>query len=804
MRVSRLAVLGSLALFTLACTRRPVAPPVSLRLVDAYKPELIQDRVTPPPAPARTEWRFDGAPPGKDANRGWSGFHGVAGLQVRGERLAGQATTAMPMLHLERPAGFDDGDLIHEVQVRVRASAGTNLSVGFDRAEKPDASGVLDALKAFGWDFTSPLVAGPEMRTYTLRSPLSVPTAGTRHVFVRPTDAAGATFELESVRLVTRREHLSSVASGVGWQGLGEIYRESLVARSPEVLRFDLRLPPHPRLELALGTVEDGPVTFQVAVEPQGGSKETVVLERTVTRPHRWEEVPIDLGAFASRDVSLRLALRADRPGTLGLWGGPAVRSVGARPDATAPAPGGAAPRGVILIWADTLRRDHLSLYGYGRPTSPVLDRLGREGAVFRDCVGQASWTKVATPSMMTSLFPTTHGVREFADRLPSAATTLAEVYRQAGYATLSLSSILFTGKFTNLHQGFETVHEDGSLPDRRSSKTAREYVDRLLPWLDAHRDVPFFVFLHVSDPHDPYKPQPPYDTLWADARRAAEHERQAAAVRKVIRDPLLKMFGMPTGAELTKAHLDPQAYAAHDRDWYDGSIRGMDAEIGRLVERIRGLGLERDVVVAFTGDHGEEFLEHGRMFHGQSVYGEMNNMPLLVWAPGRVPAGTVVEETVAALDVMPTLLELSRLPVPAEAQGRSLVPLVGAPGAGTVRAAGDPPPALSEKAAITDTNGPPPRETDMTAIVAGGFKLIHNRKAAPGRPEFELYDRRTDLLDGTDVAAQHPEVVQRLSREMALWRAKAEQARLKPDADAAKGLTKEELERLRSLGYIQ
>ena len=137
-----------------------------------------------------------------------------------------------------------------------------------------------------------------------------------------------------------------------------------------------------------------------------------------------------------------------------------------------------------------------------------MLDRLAREGALFRDCVTPGHLDQggdaVALDRRSTRR---THGVRDFADRLPAAATTLAEVYRQAGYATVSFSSILFTGQFTNLHQGFEEVHEDASLPDRESSKTSREYVDRLLPWLERHRDVPFFAFLHVADPHDPYEP---------------------------------------------------------------------------------------------------------------------------------------------------------------------------------------------------------------------------------------------------------------------------------------------------------
>jgi arylsulfatase A-like enzyme len=797
-----------------ACTSRPQPGPVTLRLTDLYKPELVSARVAPSPPPPRTEWRFD-RPAGKEekaekpdknaATFGWDAFSGISGLTVRNGRLAGKTTTDAPLLHIGRPPA-PDPDPVQEVEVRLRVSAGSKVEFGFASQEKMDPAKTLGYLKLFGAEFSSPVVPGDEMRTYILKTNFNAAGVGARHLFLRPSDQPGATFEVESIRVVTRKEHLAGVASGLGWQGLSEIYRETLVTRSPEVLKFDLTLPSRPLLDLAVGTVEDSPVTFRVAVQPAGG-EETIVLERTVTRPYRWQAAPVDLAAFAGRPASLRLSLVAEKPGTLGFWGGPVVRSQGAMPapatDRKAPAD---APQGVILVWADTLRRDHLSAYGYKRPTSPVLERLAKEGALFADCVGQASWTKVATPSMMSSLYPTSNGVLDFPDRLASSATTLAEAYRDAGYATVSYSSILFTGKFTNLHQGFEEVHEDSSLPDRNSSKTAREYVDRLLPWLQAHREVPFFVFLHVSDPHDPYRPYPPYDTMWADPARDAEHERQSKEVKAVIEDPLLKAFGMPTRDELVKAKIDPDAYADQDRGFYDGSIRGMDAEIGRLVEGLRGLGLDRKAVLVFTGDHGEEFFDHGRGFHGQSVYGEMNNLPLIVWGPGFVRPGLTVEDTVQTLDLMPTLLELSRIRVPAEAQGHSLLGLLAAAGDrdGVRAAAPATRPAISEKNLTQNMGGPPPRDTAAQAIVLGGWKLIHNTKAPAGKPEFELFDHAKDPLDRNDVAAAHPDVVQRLRQQLEGWQKMATAARLKPDALANQNLSKEELERLRSLGYVQ
>ncbi len=727
---------------------------------------------------------------------------------MRDGRLQGRTLSAAAVVHLVGKPGLDGSDTVEELEIRLRVSAGANLAIGCSGQEHVDLAEI--ALQpANAWYFTTPIIAGDELRTYVVRTARGIPLSRTRHVFIRPTDAAGARFEIDSLRLVSRQEHLASVTSGISWQGLSELYRETIVARTPETVRFALALPERPRLDLAVGTLQDEPVTFRVAVGDAGA--ETVLLERTVTTPHRWDPGSVDLGRYAGRRVSLALSLSGGRPGLLGLWGAAVVRSLGAMPKPATPSKAaGDPPQGVVLVWVDTLRRDHLDVYGYGRATGPAVRRMAAEGTLFRDEVVQATWTKVSTPSALTSLYPATHGVHDFSDRLPNSAVTLAEVYREAGYATLSMSSGPFTGRFTNLHKGFEEVQENGSIKgELRTSKTARIYVDRLLPWLEAHREVPFFVFLHVQDPHDPYQPYPPYDTLWADPSGEAEHERQSKEVRKVIADPLMRGFVMPTRSDLLKAGFDPKAYVDYERGWYDGSIRGMDVEIARLLEGLRNLRLDRRTLVVYTADHGEEFLEHGKMFHGQSTYGELSNVPLILWRPGTIPAGKVVEQTVQAIDLMPTLLEMSRLQVPATAQGHSLLPLLGsAPRqsgtaqAATARTAW---PAVIEKAATREGGGPPPRDAESYAIIVDPWKLIHNSKQRPpGRPEYELYDHRQDPLDKTDVAAGHPEIVERLAAELRAWKRKAEAARLPPDSKSREGLGKEELERLRSLGYIQ
>jgi hypothetical protein len=327
-------------------------------------------------------------------------------------------------------------------------------------------------------------------------------------------------------------------------------------------MTFELDLPERPWLDLSIGTTDDYPATFKVAVAEGGAGETQVLFERTVTTPYRWQRQPVDLASVGGKAVRLTLSVAADQPGAIGFWGAPVVR---ARTEEATDR-----PRGVIFIHADTLRPDHLSFYGHKRETAPFLGRLAAEGVLFKRAVAQAGWTKVSTPSFMTSLYPTTHGVAKVADRLPASSTTLAEVYRNAGYATLSTSSVPFTGQATNLHQGFEELHELPSVPDSTgpyTSKTAREYVDRAAEWIELHRDTPFFVYLHVFDPHSPYEPRRPYDSLFADPTKRDAHVAEREALKKFITAPGMADRGMATREDMLKAKIDPEAYLAYDKD---------------------------------------------------------------------------------------------------------------------------------------------------------------------------------------------------------------------------------------------
>jgi arylsulfatase A-like enzyme len=802
------------ALAVAACGSRP--EPAATPLVDHFHEATVVDAVPPREGPPRIEWHFDADSPGiakgeGSPTRGWKAVQDVRGLSIRDKSLVGEVGQS-PILVAPGLDSPDANDSFHSLELKVRLARGTRLGVSFVGEEKLDEKKLVrDAKQGSFSAFNIDLRPGSSLETYTITAAqasfnTSYPLPNIRHVALRFIGAEGARLEIASMRLVTLKEHLAAISSGVGWHGLSDVFRETVVTRSPERVGFPLDLPSRPWLDLAIGTVDNGPVTFRVAVE--GAGERTELLKRTVSTPNRWEPVPVDLGAFARRRVRLVLSVEAEREGTPGFWGAPVVRNRGGRPRAQAPSAARTAvvgrrppPRGVIVIIADTLRRDHLQPWGYDRESAPVLSRLAGEGAFFEDNIAQGAWTKVSVSSIITSLYPTTNGINDMPDRIPVGVTTLAEAYRAAGYATFATSSVPFTGRLTNLHHGVEVLHEATSLPETVQSKTSRTYVDRLLEWVELHREVPFFAFLHIFDPHSPFEPYRPYDNLWMSPQEIAAHRKDMEQAKKFIESDFFKREGLANPAELEKAGVDRARYVAAQKAWYDSSIRAMDVEIGRLVERLAELRLDRETAIAFASDHGEEFLEHGRPFHGFSTYGEMLNVPLVLSWPGALPRGAVVKETVENLDLMPTLLDLSQLPLPGQAQGRSLLPLLARRDPATLGWTSRP--AFAERhlapVAFEDDKQP----TESWAIVDGDWKLIKNGVRPAGRPEFELYDHRRDPVNLHDVAADHPDVVKRLAVKLETWHQKALAARVKPDAGTA-DLSPEERDRLRALGYLQ
>ena len=630
-------------------------PPLSapVRFVDVFSEAVVEG--TPETAGANyapTLWRFDEDKP----KLGWRAAQGVEGLRIEDGVLRGHASSDQPVLIVARTGDVPASEMLYGVEVRARVSAGTRMAVRFSGPELVLPRTLGNPLTAF----TTPIRPGDDMQTYLIRATSKRSPEELAHVLLIPTNEADAEFEIESIRLIFRGEHLRSIASGVGWHGMSEIYNEAIVTRAPERVRYEVDLPAEPFLELGVAIIEPAPVTFRVEVGDR-------VLETVVDEPDVWQAASLDLEGMGGKRVKVTLSIDAADPGTLGFWGAPAIRS-NAAPENQ--------PQAVILIITDTLRSDHLDLYGYGRQTAPTLTRIAGEGVWFEDTISQATWTKVSVTAILTSLYPTTHTVEDIPDRLPASAATIAEAYRSAGYATLALTSIPFVGQLTNLHQGFEVMHESGSLPDWETLKSSPELVPRLLPWMESHRYTPFFALLHVADPHSPFRPTEDYETTFAEPGDMDELDALTEQVRPHIQDPVMKSFGMPTTSELVEAKVDPELFLRHETNGMDGSIRGMDDALAEVFAKLDELGLSERALVAVVSDHGTELLEHDAHFHGHSVYGELNRVPMMLWGPSYLPAGRRVETTVQTIDLMPTLLELSGLPASEAAQGRSLTSL--------------------------------------------------------------------------------------------------------------------------------
>jgi arylsulfatase A-like enzyme len=385
---------------------------------------------------------------------------------------------------------------------------------------------------------------------------------------------------------------------------------------------------------------------------------------------------------------------------------------------------------------------------------------------------------------------------------LPASAKTIAEVFRDEGYATVAYSSVPFTGKANNMHQGYDELHESGSISDGDyRAKTSRHYVDRLISWLKEHGDDPFFVFLHVFDPHSPFRPRPPYDTLWG---APGARERMVEIDAAISKHKVAAKFGLPHKDEyVSKTGNDPDELLKIYKDWYDGSIRGMDAEIGRLLEALREMGLDQDTLMVWGADHGEEFWEHNQLFHGQTVYGELNQVPLVFrWPNGPdIKKGVMIDQQVQNLDIMPTILELAGIQGPTNMQGRSLVPLLNGSGVAT----------WQEQPAITQTMADPPPGSASTnkvpephfGIIGGNWKLV--RKEVDPEALQELYEHPVDHLNLTNVVKSDAasSQVKPLHDALEAWKARAQAAQLPNDETMTSQLSSEELRRLRALGYV-
>jgi len=410
----------------------------------------------------------------------------------------------------------------------------------------------------------------------------------------------------------------------------------------------------------------------------------------------------------------------------------------------------------IVLIVVDTLRADHLGLYGYPRSTSPHLDALAVRGTVFDAAMAAAPWTLPSVMSIATSRVPSRHGVVNDGLRLPEGVPTLAGSLREAGYATGGFVSHIYVTAPFGFDRGFERYEDFGlSRPGYRLEAGLEPTADRVttaaLEWVEGRDAGPLFLFVHYFDPHWPYDPPEPHRSLFASDYAGPLDAGYDSISR--FQDPLVPI---------------PDDYRRFLIDRYDGEIYFVDLQIGRLLDGIAAARGRRPIAVAITGDHGEEFKEHGSMGHGRQMYEEVVRVPLVIargplagghGAPAGAAGAARVGLPVSGIDIAPTLLELAGLAAPEGMQGRSLAPLLGGAGGGPAgRSSGAGAGDAAVAGAICETVR---MNTLRQAIREGPLKLIH----VMDENRAELFDLAADPQERHDLAAARPEDRRRLAR---------------------------------------
>ena len=388
--------------------------------------------------------------------------------------------------------------------------------------------------------------------------------------------------------------------------------------------------------------------------------------------------------------------------------------------------------RSVVLVVVDTLRADHLSAYGYARPTSPALAARAAEGALFEHAFAPSSWTLPSFASLYTGLFPHQHGAGRARDggytALDPSVAALAEQLAGQGFATAAIANNPFLHPSFGLARGFATYeYVYGNL--RRQPRASR-VVWAGLRWLD-QRDPErrFLLVLHCFDPHLPYDAPPP-------ARGAFAAESAGTLARP--------FSGVGGAANAGWAPRDPE-----ERRFvigaYDEELLFVDQQLPHLFAGLAERKLLGETLVVLTADHGEELFDHGGFEHGHTLHQELLHVPLVLWGPG--VRAQRIETPVSLVDVTPTLLDALGLPPLAGAAGVSLWPLV---------TRGEPLTARALSAGGTLYGA------ERTAIVRWPWKLVAVEGGAPA-----LYDLASDPNEERDLAGASPERVSALAAEL-------------------------------------
>ncbi len=528
-----------------------------------------------------------------------------------------------------------------------------------------------------------------------------------------------------------------------------EEVRDAVLLPPPSTLCFPVTLPlaeTAPRLRFSCGMLPeafDAPgdgASIVVRFQPDGGKRAEIGFADFDPKQNEadrsWRPVELDLTAhggqtgvlsFESRDVEGS----AKDPIDAVILGTPRIEPGTDAPDAF----------NILLIGVDTLRADRLSALGYDRQTTPHLERLANQGIRFQNARSQAPWTLPSFSSILTSLYPSAHGAgrggHEEWTGIDPGTKSIAEILARVGYETQGMVSNGLLSPNYGLDQGFEGYRYSWA----RESAQADAF--SACEFIDTHRTTPWLLFWHVMDPHLPYITEPSFRDEFTRADYVGQFSARKSVPHKALHvSGRTASEGPPPAPDLTDAD---RRFVS---DAYDAEIAETDAAIGQVLDALIDSGQWERTIVALIADHGEALGERGYYHHGHTLYDDQVHVPMLLRIPGR-DEGRVVDAAVAAIDLAPTILGALGLDRPSDFQGRDLI-------------AED-----LEQVRPHFIECPTYDSSAQKAWVEGNFKYLHD----PVFRTEELFDLANDPGEIANVAAQHPEVVQKARKELEQFR---------------------------------
>ena len=446
-----------------------------------------------------------------------------------------------------------------------------------------------------------------------------------------------------------------------------KVWREQLNALfAPPDSRFEyqIRVNGNEVLEFGIGVISDqnskkilskgqggeNIIRFSVLIEAKGVEK--ILFEETLNIPSLEERQvyvtqTVDLSSYIG---PIRLSFKTSgEKGAFSFWTNPVIY------------PNEKSHSQIILISIDTLRADHLGIYGYKRDTSPNIDLLAAESAMFANVYASSPWTLSSHVSILTALNSVNHQVYQDTEKMDPDLVTVAEMLRVNDYYCSAFTGGGFVSSVFGFADGFDSYYErtDEVLLNIAAELNFRD----VARWIDSNKNKNYFLFIHTYQLHDPYACPAPYKTMFLSENSKWSH---------------INLNGYLGGKNSIFKEL-PEDERQNIIDLYDAEIRYTDEKlIGPLVQKLKDMALYDQTMIIFTSDHGEEFYDHGGWGHGHNLYDESLKVPLLIKFPESKFMGFKVENIVSLVDIVPTILDEMHIKSSRyELDGKSLIPIL-------------------------------------------------------------------------------------------------------------------------------